>query len=1122
MNEHAIDRPKWNVSGSPSPPSISRHSSNARIRSSKHASANSIRRARSPPASDDQSLTSFPSLSPSGASSPKDKPDDTRSLSVESQDAAAKFHDEQTLSPMARQGLFAFEVEDDSRSALFDDAHESDGNLPGTLHHQSDEQVSHLIARVGAVDLIKQMARDLAQRDAEVIIIQRRAEEREHLLRRMLRECELSNLEIENRLRELESNSHKRKLGAGMEINNTSPSQRISSGATIEDTLTSRVSEACEDVLGINPAHADSQPIHDFQESTKYSGTAEAQIKRTNDHGFNTQSTTPSTLTHSNISRGWKDLFRTSQKVQRPSASVNGGSAHGRSAQQQLADVVNSNDFGKPRKSLHSDLFRPPSGAIKANVAGKDPIHPQNTDLANSSESLSATSSGSVASWALRFVNGNPEAQGESRDTSSTVKKVERDGERLEHRAKALHSKKPKSVSVQAATQAHLGRRQDHAHADSGQRIASQPNMQSPRNSVSSADVNLGPVEMDTILPDESRPPTLAQGDASERENDLLTDRFGFIYDRKRTVQHNKGTFSPAKVGPNSRIETLENYRRPSSPNDFGNDDLPHAESKQNKQDIQHSDEAALASGRDNSQSQKKWQDYLKVSRSSTELLSDTPTAAVSGEGPSSNIDFDLTSRLPPIVLSKGSSVPMFHTRPMALPARVSSENAALAQPVQAGRTDFVGPSASNKDPVKSLLDQLTEVHDSLQRDKETKWNEFLRKVRAERQRTGELSHSSDPRSKTPFMPETLLADGEMIGVAGLGNKGKVGRAKWNEFRSLVLGGIPVTYRAKIWAECSGASSLRIPGYYEELTNGPIDDPAILQQIQMDIPRTMTDNVFFRNGQGVHKLSEVLLAYARRNPVIGYCQGMNLITANLLLILPTAEDAFWLLTSMVEHILPEKYYDSSLLTSRADQSVLRGYVAEILPQLSSHLDDLGIELEALTFQWFLSVFTDCLSAEALFRVWDVVLCFNDGATFLFQVALALLKLNERQLIACPGPADVYAYINQQMTDHAISIDGLIRASDALRKVVKSEDILQRRAEAVEREAQAEQVRESIRKERGTSKSSRKHEGGVVDSARGKTIASEVSTRGQVDKSDRSLEDLQIRVPMPIDDHISAK
>jgi hypothetical protein len=186
------------------------------------------------------------------------------------------------------------------------------------------------------------------------------------------------------------------------------------------------------------------------------------------------------------------------------------------------------------------------------------------------------------------------------------------------------------------------------------------------------------------------------------------------------------------------------------------------------------------------------------------------------------------------------------------------------------------------------------------------------------------------------------------------------------------------------------------------------------------------------------------------------------------------------MTSMIENILPQHYYDHGLLASRADQQVLRQYITEVLPRLSAHLDELGIELEALTFQWFLSVFTDCLSAEALYRVWDVVLCLNvtsttreragstavangpkkdpeedaaaasgGGSTFLFQVALALLKLNEQQLLTtCQTPAAVYTYVNHQMTNHAISIDGLIQASEALRNVVRREDVIARRAAAL--------------------------------------------------------------------------
>lgn len=123
---------------------------------------------------------------------------------------------------------------------------------------------------------------------------------------------------------------------------------------------------------------------------------------------------------------------------------------------------------------------------------------------------------------------------------------------------------------------------------------------------------------------------------------------------------------------------------------------------------------------------------------------------------------------------------------------------------------------------------------------------------------------------------------------------------------------------------------------------------------------------------------------------------------------------------------------------------------EVLPTLDSHLSKLGVELEALTFQWFLSIFTDCLAAEALFRVWDVILCLV-GSPFLFQVALALLKLNEKALLDCNSAAGVYSYLNGEMTHQGISIDGLIRESDGMRGMVKRVDVERRREQAVKRE-----------------------------------------------------------------------
>jgi hypothetical protein len=75
---------------------------------------------------------------------------------------------------------------------------------------------------------------------------------------------------------------------------------------------------------------------------------------------------------------------------------------------------------------------------------------------------------------------------------------------------------------------------------------------------------------------------------------------------------------------------------------------------------------------------------------------------------------------------------------------------------------------------------------------------------------------------------------------------------------------------------------------------------------------------------------------------------------------------------------------------------------------------------------------------------------HDGTSspFLFQLALALLSLNEPAILALDSSAQVYTYINHNMTNHAISIDALVQASEALRARVKRGEVLERRKAAI--------------------------------------------------------------------------
>ncbi|MCJ1287494.1 hypothetical protein MMC26_006846 [Xylographa opegraphella] len=1036
---------------------------------------------RTPTTTDtDKSLTSFPSLSPENSPYLKDERNPLIDLSLHS--ASGKLPRLAKHKPSIVESLTAHSQSFRGRSALFEDSPTSTTqNVPGALHYASNDHIRRLVSRVGAVVLVRQLAEDIAQRDAEITALRRRAEERERELKKMLREVEVSNLDIEKRLHHLDNPVVKTPNGKAeaLSIGSRSGSRKgASSGPNgIDEIMDEAIKDDLDTNMGLEENYIDALQNHDKQATIRAKPLGFGDLDRAS---INSNADSPDNTR--GAAKGWKDYLwngnGTSRKTSRASSIVNGNDE---TAQGVARSRAHSGATAR-RKGLNETLFRPPR---RTSDIDESDVH--ETGEGDSDHGMEKARASSMTSWTLKLFAGNPQGSRDG-DSQSTMR-----GRSVTNGETALKGSRTGSIASAKTTssaRASLMRVSSRSSMPQPLRKTFQPinlalngtlksPLQADHNGVSpgspgSVDTarNLGPVEMDTILPHGTRPPTLTPSYYNiDDATDYLTDRFGFIYDERRKKKEAEAFANLSRDKRTATREMLSNAK------DSEADAVEIHHQQANRPDTPISTDERIED-----KPAKKWQDYLKIATFPTELLSHTPTSGTFLKV--ANADIKASLKRSPTFGEYGASPPTQSPNPLPLALSITAGNAEIAKPSITSLTTSTTPAATEAEPVKLLLAQLTELHDSLQRDKTAKWNEFLRKIRAERRKEGELASATDARSQQADMPEASLADGEIIGIATLGSKGRVGRAKYKEFKFLVLGGIPVAHRAKIWAECSGATGLRVPGYYDELVTNGVDDPIILAQIQMDINRTLTDNVYFRRGPGVVKLNEVLLAYSRRNPEVGYCQGMNLITASLLLIMPTAEDAFWILVSMIENILPRHYYDNSLLTSRADQQVLRQYVSELLPRLSGHLEDLSIELEALTFQWFLSLFTDCLSGEALYRVWDVLLCCKDedgngGSTFLFQVALALLKLNETQLINCETPGEVYAYLGGEITNHAISIDGLIRASEGLKGLVRRVDVEDRRAKWVAFEEETIREREEIRRE-GHSRMASKSEDNVAN------------------------------------------
>lgn len=1043
----------------------------------------------------DPSLTSFPSLLPDsppisneGLRPPQPvQPNRTVSQKVKDRKATLK-------------GLTSASPPLTGRSALFDDSPRSSLDIPGALHLANDEHIERLIARTGALKLVRQFAQDLAQRDAEISALRVRADERERELKKMLREVEVSSTEIEKRLRTLESPDDadgSNKGGAEGDVSKTARNP--------PNSIDGMVHEAMLEELGNKDVSAGSDGVSD--------ATTTLKSTKPDNEAKSRKSTGESTRNSGGSVKGWQGYLwgsnASSRKTSRTSSMIS-------------QDAEDADATAKPRqfssniarrKGLNN-LFQPQSqpstnsyfiGGAKTKMSTK----PTNADDASVH---SKHSTKSMTSWTMKLFAGNPQAGQDTVEPTDTRRRSSSLGQR---------SMSVRKTSATAAESAMTALTKATSHSSTTNPSKSSPSLKSsgtvrgpsqgvrrvPTSGIVTSDSSehaksssnledFGPVEMDAILPTETKPPTMTQTYTQQQTEGVLTDRFGFIYDQRQKRMRRDTMSSVMKGNVLHGLGLRENYRHDS---DIEGDALILAASDRvnglnepTKRPLTPASTDAQA----DSAAPKRWQDYLKISnlKRPTELLLHTPSAGAIVSVNTADATGTITppvNRTPSISVSAQKVLPTASSPAEPNLSLTTASNAecefdmteeqsiaALPTSTAAASTPTTATTTMGQEPVKLLLDQLTELHDSLQAEKEIKWNEFLRKVRAERA----SSTTSDRPSKASNAPEAEIVDGEVIGISSLGRPNKTNRQKYIQFKNLVLQGIPVSLRRKIWSECSGANARRIPGYYDDLVSrrerGDGLDTEIVNQINADIGRTLTDNTYFRHGPGVARLQTILLAYSIHNPGVGYCQGMNLITASLLLIMPTPEDAFWILVAIVENILPSGYFDKGLLVSRADQIVLRSYVGEVLPKLGAQFEELGVELEACSFMWFLSLFTGCLSAEALYRVWDVVLCLNSSdappggmngseptkpavkwplgpkshsgtsSPFLFQLCLALLKLNEPQLLALDSAAAVYSYVNHNMTNHAISIDGLIAASEALRKVVKREDVLARRAKAV--------------------------------------------------------------------------
>lgn len=295
------------------------------------------------------------------------------------------------------------------------------------------------------------------------------------------------------------------------------------------------------------------------------------------------------------------------------------------------------------------------------------------------------------------------------------------------------------------------------------------------------------------------------------------------------------------------------------------------------------------------------------------------------------------------------------------------------------------------------------------------------------------FGYPGDPRklrdkSKLRLWYEYILAHGRNISIV-----------RQQGFYKLIRVGLPNRLRGEIWELTCGSAYLRMQSqrlYKSLLQEFEGRTSLAIEEIEKDLNRSLPEYAAYQDPEGIERLRRVLTVYSWKNPDVGYCQAMNIVAAALLIYM-SEEQAFWCLSTVCDIMLPG-YYSKTMYGTLLDQKVFEALVQKTMPILWEHLAKYDVQLSVVSLPWFLSLFINSMPLVFAFRIMDVF--FLEGPKTLFQVALAILRVNGEELLDATDDGAVISILK----DYFSTLDEPVHPNSTnskLKKVTKFQELM---------------------------------------------------------------------------------